>query len=186
MWIKLNYEARFEIPRGVFNNIPMFCHTTPWRLVHSYQHSEERATSKLGGTKRRDKYPEDGRSTQRRIAYFKLFVPCIFSTYEMKNQQMSLFQFYSHIDESLHVSGPQAPSSGEFTRLFTQPLVHWLYRSGRVWFERYSQWTNGCVSSCVNSPEDGPVGPKHVEIRRYVNKIKIVTSVGFSFHMSNC
>ena len=28
--------------------------------------------------------------------------------YEMKNQQMSLFQFYSYIDESLHVSDPQA------------------------------------------------------------------------------
>jgi hypothetical protein len=43
--------------------------------------------------------------------------------------------------------------------------------------------TNGCVNSCVNSPEDGPVGPKHVEIRRYMNKIEIETSVGFSFHM---
>jgi hypothetical protein len=31
----------------------------------------------------------------------------------------------------------------------------------------------------VNSPEDGHVGPKHVEIRRYMNKIEIVTSVGF-------
>jgi hypothetical protein len=31
----------------------------------------------------------------------------------------------------------------------------------------------------VNSPEDGPVGPKHVEIRQYINKIEIVTSVGF-------
>jgi len=28
----------------------------------------------------------------------------------------------------------------------------------------------------VNSPEDGPVGPKHVEIRRYMNKIETVTS----------
>ena len=35
------------------------------------------------------------------------------------------------------------------------------------------------VNSCVNSPEDGPVGPKHVEIRQYINKIEIVTSVGF-------
>jgi len=34
------------------------------------------------------------------------------------------------------------------------------------------------VNSCVNSPEDGPVGPKHVEIRQYINKIEIVTSVG--------
>jgi len=35
----------------------------------------------------------------------------------------------------------------------------------------------------VNSPEDGPVGPKHIEIRRYMNKIERVTSVGFSFLM---
>jgi len=39
------------------------------------------------------------------------------------------------------------------------------------------------VNSCVNSPEDGPVGPKHVEIRRYMNKIEIVTSAGSLFHM---
>ena len=45
--------------------------------------------------------------------------------------------------------------------------------------EQYRYWTNGCVNSCVNSPEDGPVGPKHVEIRQYINKIEIVTSVGF-------
>jgi hypothetical protein len=30
------------------------------------------------------------------------------ATYEMKNQRMSLFQFYSYIDGSLHVSGLQA------------------------------------------------------------------------------
>jgi hypothetical protein len=64
-------------------------------------------------------------------------------TYEMKNQQISLFQFYSYIDGSLHVSGPQA---------------HPQENSGHV-------------------------GSKHVEIRRYINKIEIVTSVGFSFHM---
>jgi len=39
---------------------------------------------------------------------FKLFVPYILSAYEMKNQLMSLIQFYSYIDWSLHVSGPQA------------------------------------------------------------------------------
>jgi len=32
--------------------------------------------------------------------------------------------------------------------------------------ERHSYWTNGCVNSCTNSPEDGPVGPKHVEIQQ--------------------
>jgi hypothetical protein len=31
----------------------------------------------------------------------------------------------------------------------------------------------------MNSPEDGPVSLKHVEIRRFMNKIEIVTSVGF-------
>jgi hypothetical protein len=35
----------------------------------------------------------------------------------------------------------------------------------------------------VNSREDGPVGLKHVEIRRYMNKIETVTSVGVSFLM---
>jgi len=35
----------------------------------------------------------------------------------------------------------------------------------------------------VNSLEDGPAGPKHVEIRRYMNKIETVTSVGFLFLM---
>ena len=33
------------------------------------------------------------------------------------------------------------------------------------------------IKSCTNSPEDGPVGPKHVEIQQYMNKT--VTSVGF-------
>jgi len=79
------------------------------------------------------------------------------------------------------------PSSGEFTQLFTQPLVQCLYCSGRVFCmsiqstrpEQYRHWTNGCVNSCVNSTEDGPVGQKHVEIRQYINKIETVTSVGF-------
>ena len=44
---------------------------------------------------------------KRLFRQFKLLVPCIFSAYEMKNQQMSLFQFYSYIDGSLHVSGAQ-------------------------------------------------------------------------------
>ena len=43
--------------------------------------------------------------------------------------------------------------------------------------ERHRNWTNGCVNSCTKTPEDGPVGPKHVETQQYTNKI--VTSVGF-------
>ena len=99
--------------------------------------------------------------------------------------------------------GPTGPSSGEFIQLFTQPLVQFLCRSVRVlcvlWpvlvtialenshqdshniqsmrTERHKYWTSGCVNSCTNSPEDGPVSPKHVEIQKYTNKI--VTSVGF-------
>ena len=42
---------------------------------------------------------------------------------------------------------------------------------------RPERTTNGCVNSCTNSPEDGPVGPRHVETQQYTNKI--VTSVGF-------
>ena len=41
------------------------------------------------------------------------------------------------------------------------------------------------MNSCTNSPEDGPVGPKHVEIQQYTNKI--VTSVGFhSIYVNIC
>jgi hypothetical protein len=138
------------------------------------------------------------------LTNFKLFVPCIFSTYEVKNQQMSLFQFYSYIYGSLHVSGLEAhpqDNSHSCSHWFSGCTVQaacsvccgwswWLFsavtktshniQSTRP--ERYSQWTNGCVNSCVNSPEDGPVGPKHVKIRRYMNKIEILTSVGFSFY----
>ena len=82
--------------------------------------------------------------------------------------------------------GPTGPSSGEFVQLFAQPLVQYLCRSVCVLCmdniqstrtERHRYWTNGCVNSCTNSPEDGPVVPKHVEIHQYTNKI--VTSVGF-------
>jgi len=36
----------------------------------------------------------------------------------------------------------------------------------------------------VGSPGDGPVGPRRVEIRRCMNGVGIVTSVGFSFHIT--
>ena len=113
-------------------------------------------------------------------------------SYEMKNQQMSLFQFYSYIDGSLHVSGVQAHLQESSHSCLQQPLFQCLYRSGRVlcmllYRARNLNSTDTepmvIVNSCVNSPEDGPVCPKHVEIRRYMNKIEIVTSISFSFHM---
>ena len=55
-----------------------------------------------------------------------------------------------------------------------------MFRAHRPIFRRVRSavhTTIGCVNSCTNSPEDGPVGLKHVEIQQYTNKI--VTSVGF-------
>jgi hypothetical protein len=106
----------------------------------------------------------------------------------MKNHQMSLFQFYSYIDGSLHISGLQAhPQENSHSCSHNHWFIGCTFwaacsvQSTRP--ERYNHWTNGCVNNCMNSPEDGPVGPKHVEIRRNRKKIEIVTSVGSSFHM---
>jgi hypothetical protein len=74
----------------------------------------------------------------------------------MKNQQMSLFKFYSYIDGSLHVSGLEA---------HPQENSHSC---------SHNHWFSGCVNSIVNSPKNGPVGPKHVEIRRYMYKKEII------------
>ena len=93
-----------------------------------------------------------------------------------ENQLMSLF--YSYIAGSLHVSGSQAhlqESSYSCSHNHWFSLCAALFACTRTARHRY--WTNGCVNSCTNSPEDGPVGPKHVKIQQYTNKI--VTSVGF-------
>ena len=102
-----------------------------------------------------------------------------------ENQLMSLF--YSYIAGSLHVSGPQAHLQESS---YSCSHNHWFSicvdlfvcsvccdntQSTRT--ERHRNWNNGCANSCTNSPEDGPVDPKHVEIQQYMNKI--VTSVGF-------
>jgi len=124
-----------------------------------------------------------------------------FQHMEWKPTDVTILFVYCRISTCF---GPTGPSSGEFVQLLTQPLVQYLCLSVRVlcvlWpvlvenshqdrpntqstrTERHRNWTNGCVSSCTNSPEDGPVGPKHVEIRQYTNKI--VTSVGF--HSITC
>jgi len=95
---------------------------------------------------------------------------------------MSLF--YSYIAGSLNVSGPQAHLQESS---YSCSHNHWFsvctaldacsaqHTEHASRADRY--WTNGCVNSCTNSPEDGPVGPKHVEIQQHRNKI--VTSVGF-------
>jgi hypothetical protein len=97
-----------------------------------------------------------------------------FQHMKLKTNRCHNFNLYSYIDGSLHVSGPQA-----------HPQENSHSCSHNHWFsgctvqaaccvstqpEQYSHWTNGCVNSCVNSPEDGPVGLKQVENRRYKNK----------------
>ena len=98
--------------------------------------------------------------------------------------------FYSYIAGSLHVSGPPAHLQESS---YSCSHNHWLsfraallvcsvycHNTQSTRTERHRNWTNGRVNSCTNSPEDGPVSPKHVEIQQYTNKI--VTG-WFSFHM---
>ena len=116
---------------------------------------------------------------------FKLFVPCILSTYGIKTNWCHYFNFI-YILPVLDMFRAHRPilrrvHTAVHTTIGSVSVLLWpcaLYvQSTRP--EQYRHWTNGCVNSCVNSPEDGPVGPKHVEIRQYTNKIEIVTSVGF-------
>ena len=126
-------------------------------------------------------------------SFFKAF--CTVHLFSVCNEKptdvtISILFIYRRISTCF---GPTGPSSREFTQLFTQPLVLTVsvpFRSRAPYEARDLNGTDtvrisGCVNSCVNSPEDGPVGPKHVEIRRYMNKIEIVTSVGFSLHILN-
>ena len=100
-----------------------------------------------------------------------------------ENQLISLF--YSYIAGSLHVSGPQAHpqesshscSHNHWFSICTARVLCMLYNIQSTRTERHRYWSNGCVNSCTNSPEDGLVDPKHVETQQYTNKI--VTSVGF-------
>ena len=109
-----------------------------------------------------------------------LLIPITHRCMEWKPTDVTILFVYCWISTCF---GPTGPSSGEFVQLFTQPLVRYLSAlvACSVHTEHASRagryWTNGCVNSCTNSPEDGPVDPKHVEIRQYTNKI--VTSVDF-------
>jgi len=113
---------------------------------------------------------------------FKAFLPCILSTYGIKTNWCHYLNFI-YIFPDLYMFRAHRPS---LRRVHT--AVHTTIGSVSVLLwpcalctrpEQHRHWTNGCVNSCVNSPEDGFVGPKHVEIRQYINKIEIVTSVGF-------
>jgi len=71
--------------------------------------------------------------------FFKLFLPCIFSTYGIKTNWCHCFNFIRILQDL------------------------YMFRAHRHIFRRVRR----------------PVGPKHVEIRQYTNKIETVTSVGF-------
>jgi len=119
------------------------------------------------------------------LVNFKLFVPCILLTYGIKTNWCHYFNFI-YILPDLYMFRAHRPI---LTRVHTTVHTTIGSVSALLWPcalyiqstrpEQCRHWTNGCVNSCVNSPQDGPVGPKHVEIRQYINKIEIVTSVGF-------
>jgi len=119
---------------------------------------------------------------------FKPFVPCILSTYGIKTNWCHYFNFIYILPDLYMFRAHRPILRGVHTAVHTTigsvsvllwPCVLYVVNIQSTWPEQYRHWTNGCVNSCVNSPEDGPVGPKHVEIRQYINKIEIVTSVGF-------
>jgi len=119
---------------------------------------------------------------------FKLFVPCIFSTYGMKTNWCHYFirilldldMFRAHrpifrrVCTAVHTTIGSVSVPLCLRALYTE---HAMLCTQSTRTELHRNWTNGCVNSCTNSPEDGPVGPKQVEIQQYTNKI--VTSVGF-------
>ena len=113
--------------------------------------------------------------------FFKLFVPCIFSTYGIKTNWCHCFNFIRILPDLYMFRAHRPILRRVHTAVHTIGSVSVLLWScaQSMWPEQYRHWTNGRVNSCVNSPEDGPVGPKHVENRQYINEIKIVTSVGF-------
>ena len=91
------------------------------------------------------------------------------------NKLKDLYMFRAHRPILRRVHTAVHTTIGSVTVLFWPCALY--IQSTRP--EQYRHLTNGCVNSCVNSPEDGPVGPKHLEIWQYINKIEIVTSVGF-------
>ena len=137
---------------------------------------EEKEAKKRKRKNQQDKNCEKGKG-------FKLFVPCIFSTYWMKTNWchyfirtlLDLYMFRAHRAIFRRVRTAVHTTIRSVSVPLCSRALYIYIQSTRT--ERHRYWTNGCVNSCTNSPEDGPVGPKHVEIQQCTNKI--VTSVGF-------
>ena len=94
--------------------------------------------------------------------FFKAFGTVHLFNILNENQLMSLF--YSYIAGSLHVSVPQVHHQESS---YSCSHNHWFSQTEPM----------VVLNSCTNSPDDGPVSPKHVEIQQYTNKM--VTWVGF-------
>jgi hypothetical protein len=112
------------------------------------------------------------------------FVPCILSTYKMKKTNRCHYFNFIHISTDLYMFRAYRPILRIHTAVHTTIGSVAVPFRPRALYTEHAAWTVQPLNSCVNSPEDGPVGPKHVEIRPYMNKIEIVTSIGFSFHTS--
>src|SRR5215475_11965527 len=120
----------------------------------------------------------------------------IIISYKIRSQLMSLFNvFYLSVFQSVHVSGPPAhyqeihkavdATIGSVSAPFCSRVPYVVTCSGVCWSRHQNrsqrtehgsrtgrilnQWLR--LQLC-ESPDDGPVGPKHVEIGRYTNKIR--------------
>jgi hypothetical protein len=78
-----------------------------------------------------------------------------FQHMKWKTNRCHCFNFI-HISTDLYMFRATGPSSGEFKQLFTQPLVEWLYRLGRVCCG-WSWW----LFSVENSHQDQPQHTEH-------------------------
>ena len=113
-------------------------------------------------------------------AYFKLFVPCIFSTYGIKTNWC---HYFIRILPDLYMFRAHRPHLQESS--YSCSHNHWFNFCAALFAWQHTEHANRAAQilnqwlceQLYNSPEVGPVGPKRVEIRQYTNKI--VTSVGF-------
>ena len=117
------------------------------RETHSFLHLPADTTKALSqNTHKTDKRTDipDGKPVLYQKTYCSVF-RAVFYTVQLyiwneksTNVTISILFIYRRISTCF---GPTGPSSGEFTQLFTQPLVQCLYRSGRVLHAEHATWT---------------------------------------------
>jgi hypothetical protein len=104
---------------------------------------------------------------------FKIFVLCIFSIINEKPTNVSVSNFI-HILIYLYIFRAHWPILRRY-----HVAVHTTFASFFVPRpRRHRNCTNGCVNSYVISSEDGPVGPKYVEVRQFIIHLAVCLTTG--------